>query len=54
MSIQEELKAFLLEKGVADVGFFKLDDGEELYTTEELKNLPVGMTVYAVWSDTLD
>ena len=29
MGIQEELKAFLLEKGVADVGFFRLEEGEE-------------------------
>lgn len=29
MKIQEELKAFLLEKGVSDVGFFKAD-GEKL------------------------
>ena len=27
MSIQNELKAFLLEKGVSDVGFFSADDG---------------------------
>ena len=32
MSIQEELKAFLIEKGVADVGFFKVEDGEEVLT----------------------
>ena len=43
MGVQEELKAFLLEKGVADVGFFKLDDGEETY--------PYGVSIVARLSE---
>ena len=43
MSIQNELKDFLLEKGVADVGFFKVEDGEEV--------LPYGVSIVARLSD---
>ena len=43
MSVQEELKAFLLEKGVADVGFFKAD-GEAL---------PFGVSIVARLSESI-
>lgn len=45
MNIQEELKAFLLEKGVADVGFFKDEDSEE--------SLPYGVSIVARLSDSI-
>ena len=45
MSIQEELKAFLLEKGVADVGFFKVNEGEE--------TLPYGVSIVARLSESI-
>ena len=43
MSVQEELKAFLLEKGVADVGFFKADD----------EALPFGVSIVARLSESI-
>ena len=43
MSIQQELKEFLLEKGVADVGFFKVEDGKEA--------LPYGVSIVARLSE---
>ena len=45
MTIQEELKAFLLEKGIADVGFFKVEDGEE--------SLPYGVSIVARLSESI-
>ena len=45
MSIQNELKDFLLEKGVADVGFFKVEDGEEV--------LPYGVSIVARLSESI-
>lgn len=45
MSVQQELKDFLLEKGVADVGFFKVEDGEE--------SLPYGVSIVARLSESI-
>ena len=45
MSIQQEIKDFLLEKGVADVGFFKVEDGEE--------SLPYGISIVARLSESI-
>lgn len=45
MSVQQELKNFLLEKGVADVGFFKVEDGEE--------SLPYGVSIVARLSESI-
>ena len=43
MSIQQELKEFLLEKGVSDVGFFSADDGD----------LPFGISIAVRLSESI-